>query len=885
MDIDWTVITVKGSRGRQYIHCSDKRVYGRPTSSDAWLTHSETNIMPTTRQSTKRAKSLRSKKTASTPTEATVRTKQRIDFETEGTFWYSAKKGDEKKVLELIDKDETVLNERDDVGATALHIVCLFKHTQLAMELYKRYPERALDRYEKGTEGTNDFDKYTGETALHIAIMKKNVELADYLVTEHPKLLDIEAVGKFFQPAEKKNTSFWNNMWTTEYHKKYSSEQYTCYAGGYPLGFAVLINDEKMVRMLVKNGADMTKKDLCKGNTAMHIALIYGLKDMYKLLSDLWKEQGHELPFHRQTNNENLTALTLVASLGKHDLFEWLWTEQCGKKEQWSYGPISSNLYPLEDVDCISYKPDDPSGVLEIITEKNHSDMLRVNVLNSLVHQKFEKDQMEFNWSRYSSFVYLLVVFFASADVGLGKSLRHALECCLFVYSMVKCVKEGIIILKRLYDRWWSKSHFWWHSNILSFRKYTHGLALICAVVNGLVPQLYGCWGKGCKRHETFVDIVLDSYSIAINVLTPGVHFYSDKNKDELLWIRYTSLALMNIFAWLNFLWYFIMANYNYATFFMAVFETNIASIGMLCAVFVVCFSTVFSVMRVEIEQFGHTADTRFVSHTKKTAAAMLGDYSLDNYHSGANPMFAQLASLFFMFAFTFLILNMLIAKMSETYTEVKENAKYHWGLAMTKFSIDEDRDSKPAKFDDWSPGEKYWITYTTYTEQETADERKDLRKKAKEAKEKYDNQLIEALKADDESSAMVFLDPNYYLAFEDNEDEKKKYTDPDKADENGLTAIHYAARNGCHPRVWSRLLENWTPGREKSWWYWLIISGWRIYDWLHWLIASWWCKRAFSTEEDVKVNDSKKRKRYVEVQESASNKNCKTKATQYPLQ
>ena len=68
----------------------------------------------------------------------------------------------------------------------------------------------------------------------------------------------------------------------------------TCYAGGYPLSFAVMMNNEKIVKLLVKNGADISKKDTINGNTAMHIALYYGLKNMYTLLSELWEKKKVE---------------------------------------------------------------------------------------------------------------------------------------------------------------------------------------------------------------------------------------------------------------------------------------------------------------------------------------------------------------------------------------------------------------------------------------------------------------------------------------------------------------------------------------------------------------------------------------------------------------
>ena len=44
-------------------------------------------------------------------------------------------------------------------------------------------------------------------------------------------------------------------------------------------------------------------------------------------------------------NKDKLNALTYAASLGKPDLFKFVWDSV--KKEQWVYGRIRSDYYPL----------------------------------------------------------------------------------------------------------------------------------------------------------------------------------------------------------------------------------------------------------------------------------------------------------------------------------------------------------------------------------------------------------------------------------------------------------------------------------------------------------------------------------------------------------
>ena len=99
-----------------------------------------------------------------------------------------------------VEANETCLEERDPVGATPLHLLCLFGHTSLAMEIISKYPERGLDMYDLKQSKQNDdntennkkptLSPYHGENCLHIAIVKHDMELvkcSDYIIDLGPK--------------------------------------------------------------------------------------------------------------------------------------------------------------------------------------------------------------------------------------------------------------------------------------------------------------------------------------------------------------------------------------------------------------------------------------------------------------------------------------------------------------------------------------------------------------------------------------------------------------------------------------------------------------------------------------------------------------------------
>lgn len=54
-------------------------------------------------------------------------------------------------------------------------------------------------------------------------------------------------------------------------------------------------------------------------------------------------------PLWKRLNRDGYTPLTLASKLGQSDMFSFLLEER--KITQWSYGPVSCVLYPLDQVD------------------------------------------------------------------------------------------------------------------------------------------------------------------------------------------------------------------------------------------------------------------------------------------------------------------------------------------------------------------------------------------------------------------------------------------------------------------------------------------------------------------------------------------------------
>lgn len=108
------------------------------------------------------------------------------------------------------------------------------------------------------------------------------------------------------------------------------------------------------------------------GNNVLHLLVIHNLPKIYTKFKQRWIEthQQDKLPWEEQEEDENenqnlektqniplwkrlnkegYTPLTLAAKLNQYEMFSFLLEER--KITQWSYGPVSCVLYPLDQVD------------------------------------------------------------------------------------------------------------------------------------------------------------------------------------------------------------------------------------------------------------------------------------------------------------------------------------------------------------------------------------------------------------------------------------------------------------------------------------------------------------------------------------------------------
>ncbi|CAI4222328.1 unnamed protein product [Auanema sp. JU1783] len=270
------------------------------------------------------------------------------------------------------------LHSRGSVGETLLHtcfLAGLPKHMKLLAE-------RMLFIFPKII---NDFyisDEYYGETVLHMAIETEDAEILRFILNCGADV-NARCTGNFFTCDDQKSSRC--DISDMEHVSISRNTTYSghLYWGEYPLSFAACLSQMECFRMIIAKGADLNAMD-SNGNTILHICTIHENWGMFKMALTL----GADL--HIQ-NRQNLTPCTLAAFLAKKQMFEKI--VEAERMVYWTYGGLQSAAYPLEHLDSIEPSTGNINRnsalALVVYGEKSEHLQLLPNLLEQLVQRKW----------------------------------------------------------------------------------------------------------------------------------------------------------------------------------------------------------------------------------------------------------------------------------------------------------------------------------------------------------------------------------------------------------------------------------------------------------------------------------------------------------------
>uniref|UniRef100_A0A8C4DDF6 Transient receptor potential cation channel, subfamily V, member 6 n=1 Tax=Dicentrarchus labrax TaxID=13489 RepID=A0A8C4DDF6_DICLA len=253
-------------------------------------------------------------------------------------LFYAAKKNSVGCIKKLLSCASTNIFERGALGETALHVAVMNDNLEAAVALMDGAPELINEPMTS--------ELFQGVTPLHIAVINQNINLVHHLISRGGDVATPRVTGLYFR-------------------KRIGG---LIYYGEHILSFAACAGNEDIISMVIDAGASTRAQDY-RGNTVLHILVLQPNKTIACQAIDLIMARDAELdqslPLDMVPNYRGLTPFKLAAKEGNNVAFQHLVNKR--RLIQWSLGPLTSNLYDLTEIDSWA----DDMSVLELIVSSH----------------------------------------------------------------------------------------------------------------------------------------------------------------------------------------------------------------------------------------------------------------------------------------------------------------------------------------------------------------------------------------------------------------------------------------------------------------------------------------------------------------------------------
>mmetsp|Transcript_87364 Transcript_87364/g.168115 ORF Transcript_87364/g.168115 Transcript_87364/m.168115 type:complete len:693 (+) Transcript_87364:81-2159(+) len=488
---------------------------------------------------------------------------------------------------------------------------------------------------------------YKGETCLHIAIVQRNFDMVHFLLQvgkacgQLHELLCARAQGDFFAKGKE------------------------CYYGEFPLGFAVSTNQAKMVRLLVQEfGAPLEQED-SHGSNLLHLAVEHRLPEMHDLVLELWKDWAPQhavnpLPLTKRVDSNGLTPLCAAAQYGYCEIFDHMLNATC--EIQWTFGPIACAWLPLDGLD---YIPGHVSGAIEHVIHEGHLDLLMLPLIQELLTKKWDSFARTLFIERFElailqAFAFSMMVIFPMPWGG-DRLLASWKQAC--VHSLSRCV-VFFLAIKKLYVelRELSSEGFRGHFQF-----------------------------EGAAFFENVISLGFCSSFIASQFLDMWGSPWAD-----------TGLAFGALFCWSYLLW-FLLGFSNTGHLVVMVWRIVVGDMMQFA-----CVTSIF-LAGFSLASFAATTEKSdrcmgsFAAHFFDFFHGMTNGFEKDDHHNKGSIIMSLLVV--YNILVTILLLNILIAMMSDTYNRVSETAVQQWNLERARIIVTIEKELSGTCDDRW----RYW--------------------------------------------------------------------------------------------------------------------------------------------------------------------------------
>uniref|UniRef100_A0A8C3Y5X0 Transient receptor potential cation channel subfamily V member 2 n=1 Tax=Catharus ustulatus TaxID=91951 RepID=A0A8C3Y5X0_CATUS len=486
---------------------------------------------------------------------------------------------------------------------------------------------------------------YRGQTALHIAIEKRSLEMVKLLV-ENGADVHARAHGEFFR-KKKEGVYF--------------------YFGELPLSLAACTNQLDVVDYLLNNPhqkARLQEQDT-QGNTVLHALVMIAddTEENTKFVSTTYVEilkAGVKLDptckLEEIVNYDGLNPLQLAAKTGKVEIFrhiiqreikEPVYRHLSRKFTEWTYGPIHVSLYDLSSLDSF-----EENSVLEILAYSsdtpNRYKMVVLEPLNKLLQQKWETFASKRFYFSFVSYLSFMIIFTA---IAYYQPLRPSFP--------VEFTAGG----------------FLWVSGLIIIL--LGGIYLIFAQVGGSLV------GGESVTSSYFLSSFIQAFSLLLSAVLYGA------SSENYVAVMVFSLLL----GWVNTL-YYTRGFQRTGIYSVMIQKTIMRDLLRFLSVYMI-FLFGFAAGEPSVSWLwltvcfppspgdpdGHAMYGGLLSVSLELFKITIGMGDLDFQEHARFRYFVMLLLLLFVILTYILLLNMLIALMSETVTDISGYSKSVWKL------------------------------------------------------------------------------------------------------------------------------------------------------------------------------------------------------------
>uniref|UniRef100_A0A673AFV6 Transient receptor potential cation channel, subfamily V, member 6 n=1 Tax=Sphaeramia orbicularis TaxID=375764 RepID=A0A673AFV6_9TELE len=271
-------------------------------------------------------------------------------------LFYAAKTNSVSCIKKLLSCASTNIFERGSLGETALHVAVMNDNLEAAVALMDGAPELINEPMTS--------ELFQGVTPLHIAVVNQNVNLVHHLISRGGDVATPRVTGLYFR-------------------KRIGG---LIYYGEHHSSFAACAGNEDIISMVIDAGASTRVQDY-RGNTVLHILVLQPNKTIACQAIDLIMARDAEMDQSVPLMKQIISLIPFSQlSFPVIQAFQHLVNKR--KIVQWHLGPLTSNLYDLTEIDSWA----DNMSVLELIVgspQKEARRILEVTPVRQLVSLKW----------------------------------------------------------------------------------------------------------------------------------------------------------------------------------------------------------------------------------------------------------------------------------------------------------------------------------------------------------------------------------------------------------------------------------------------------------------------------------------------------------------